>query len=84
MSKPNIEVVRQAIAENADTVAKELTVLMAYLGASREWSMDDNFQTTAAIAQLADTIGLPSAGDQSDEHLAFWQGVVREIEGGSR
>lgn len=75
---PNIMVVRNAIMEHSYEVARTLADLMVALGAQTEWTMEDNFQTTEEIARLAERIGLPSAGDQSAEDLAFWRPIAAE------
>lgn len=67
-----LKTVRDRLAAESEQVIDTVASLMLALGAKTEWSMDDNFQTTEAIAALADTVGLPSAGDQSEDDLKFW------------
>lgn len=63
---------KEALVAHSDEVFETVLDLMAHLGARVEWSMEDNFSTTEEIARLATRIGLPSAGDQSQEDLEFW------------
>lgn len=79
MTNPTIEDVKAALRENVEKVLDEVATSLAALGSQREWSMEDNFQTTEGIAMLADRCGLPSAGDQSGEDLSFWVTVARSI-----
>lgn len=73
--KPTREAVLKVLEEHSGKVLGLVATLMANLGSKQEWSMEDNFYTTESIAELADRVGLPSAGNQSDEDIAFWQKV---------
>lgn len=79
MNEPTIEDVKTALRENIESVIGEVAASLIRLGARREWSMDDNFTTTEGIAALADRCGLPSAGDQSDEDIAFWAPLANRL-----
>lgn len=78
--EPNRDRVLRALRENENAVHNTLLGLMAHLGAREEWSMEDNVATTETIAALAGQVGLPSAGDQSGEDLAFWRSLDPEYE----
>lgn len=75
----NADQVREALEEHSDQVFETLIPLMAHLGSNEEWSMEDNFSTTESIAALAGVIGLPNAGDQSPQEVAFWREVADEV-----
>jgi hypothetical protein len=75
----NADLVRVALEEHLDEVIETLMPLMAHLGSNEEWSMEDNFSTTESIAALAGVIGLPNAGDQSPQEIAFWREVADEV-----
>lgn len=64
--------IRQALRDNAEHVIRHVAEQIAHLGARPEWSMDDNFACTEGMAGLAGEVGLPSAGDQTDEALEFY------------
>lgn len=73
-----IDIVKEALAQNADHVFDSVAALIVNLGAKPEWSMGDNFATTEGLAGLASEVGLPEAGDQSDEALLFWRAIADE------
>lgn len=76
MTDPTVAAVKAALRDNMETVIDEVATSIIVLGAKPEWDMEDNFLTTEGIARLAADSGLPSAGDQSDEDLAFWREVA--------
>ena len=70
--------VEDALAQNSEHVFAVVAALMANLGSKPEWDMEDNFETTEAIAALAEQVGLPHAGDQGAAALRFWRQEGRE------
>lgn len=70
---PNYTQIVDAINEHPFKVAYTLAALIINLGSKAEWSMEDNYYTTEAIAQLAVRIGLPRAHDQTAVALEFYR-----------
>jgi hypothetical protein len=75
----NFEKIKSALRQNVEAVINEVAVDLAHLGSKPEWDMEDNFMTTEGIVALADRFGLPRAGDQDDEGLAFYRAAAAEI-----
>lgn len=71
--------VREVLRDHIEDLVSEVALDLVALGSKAEWSMEDNFATTEGIARLADVVGLPSAGDQSDSDLAFWREIADAI-----
>jgi hypothetical protein len=67
--------IRKRVEENPAAAATLLVELWQMLGSNFEWSMEHNFDTTEAIAALADEYMLPSAYNQSDAEQRFWEGL---------
>lgn len=76
---PTVEDVKTALRENIEKVISEVATSLIALGASREWTMEHNFTTTEGIAGLADRCGLPTAGNQSDDDLAYWRSLADRL-----
>lgn len=73
MSTPaELQQIEEALRAHADDVLPALARRIAHLGARSEWSMEDNFTTTEWVAGLAGQVGLPAAGDQTDDALEFY------------
>ncbi|NUS02019.1 MAG: hypothetical protein HOV97_05580 [Nonomuraea sp.] len=75
----NYDRIVKALTENADDVIEFVAERLAVLGSKSEWSMDDNFTTTEGLAGLARGAGLPAAGDQDDEGLAFYEAAAEHL-----
>lgn len=52
---------------------------MAYLGSKLEWSVEDNLDITEQVVHVAETIGLPGAGDQSATALEFYRAAAAHL-----
>lgn len=68
----NQQAALDALRANPEPALEFLAERFVALGAKSEWSMDDNFNTTEGIADLASDYDLPRVGGQSDEDLAYW------------
>lgn len=68
----------QQVAERVDPAAAQIAIarILAGLGSQAEWSSED-LEWIATTAMSAKPAGLPSASDQDDDALAFWQEVDR-------
>lgn len=73
------QVIRDALSRHSDRVIDLVAGRLAYLGAKTEWSADDNFDTTEDIARLAQQVGLPGAGDQTADGLAFFRAAAAHL-----
>lgn len=74
-----LDTVKAAIAaRGVDNLAEFIASLIVPLGAKLEWSMEDNFGTTEAVADFAGVAGLPVAGGQDDDALRFWATIARD------
>ncbi len=71
--------IREALVGNSDQVFDLLAARLAYLGSKVEWSMDDNLDTTEALARLAESVGLPPAGDQDASALEFYRAAAAAL-----
>ena len=68
--------IRAALASHSDQVLDLVATQLAYLGSKLEWSVDDNLDNTEQVVRLAETIGLPGAGDQSTAGLEFYRAAA--------
>ena len=71
--------IRAALESHADLVITRVALTLADLGSKREWSLEDNFGTAEEIVGIATEVGLPSAGDQTEEALAFYRAAAKEL-----
>ena len=79
MTDPTLASVKEVLREHMEDVLSEVAQTLVALGSKTEWSMEDNFLTTEGIARLADTVGLPKAGDQDAEALGFWRTIADQL-----
>lgn len=77
--RPTVEDVKTALRENIEKVISEVASSLIMLGSNFEWSLEHNFAVTEGIAMLADRVGLPGAGDQSDDDLVFWRSLADRL-----
>lgn len=54
-------------------------MLLAHLGSKTEWSLDDNLDATEDIVRLSARIGLPNAGDQTEDGLKFYRAAAAHL-----
>lgn len=71
--------IRAALASHPDQVFDLVAQQLAYLGSKLEWSVDDNLDITEQVVRLAETIRLPSAGDQSASALKFYRAAATHL-----
>lgn len=67
------------MASHSDQVFDLVATQLAYLGSKQEWSVDDNLDITEQIVRVAETIGLPGAGDQSASALEFYRAAAVRV-----
>ena len=75
----NYQKIREALSAHAPQILDYVASNIAYLGAKMEWSMEDNFETTEGLVRLASQVGLPGAGSQTVEALAFYREAAVEL-----
>mgnify|MGYP001191340652 CR=1 FL=1 len=71
--------IRAALAGHSEQVFDLLVARLALLGSKVEWSLDDNLEATEELVRLAETIGLPPAGDQNPEAVEFYRAAAAHV-----
>lgn len=78
MTAPALDAVRAALAAHSEAVIDTVARILVPLGATKEWTMEDNFHATETIAELAAKVGLPPATVQDPEPHRWWAVVAHE------
>jgi hypothetical protein len=71
--------IQTALATHSDQVVGLVASLLAHLGSKPEWSIDDNLDVADDVARLASRVGLPRAGDQTENGLSFYRAAATHL-----